>query len=373
MLKPLIRKHCSRRLEMSGAKAAAHLNSLLSLVAKADRNSYNGTVDPPLLEAVGTYKNTVGMEAAVVSGVLKILGSKLAPLVIKEYSSVVGVRKNLKELQDLAEQINCYLETAALGNAQSFNWLKNLKDVAYDVDDVVDEFQLEAEKHETYGDGGIVSKYMYKPKSVISRRKVTKNIKVIKKRFAAIVAQRIDLNAIANSIPPPAGKSVHHMNQTTVEMPLPTVDAASVLGRDQDKNKIITKLTDAKDQQEIEIVSIIGLGGSGKTTLTKLVFNDGDIIEKYFEVRLWVHVAKEFVVTKLFEKLFEAVTKEKSTRYTFEHMREKISKEVNEKRFLLVLDDVWTEGRIQWEQFRREFMVHLELQTWKQDFTHYSQ
>uniref|UniRef100_A0A0D9VKA2 Uncharacterized protein n=1 Tax=Leersia perrieri TaxID=77586 RepID=A0A0D9VKA2_9ORYZ len=150
------------------------------------------------------------------------------------------------------------------------------------------------------------------------------------------------------------------MNQTTVEMPLPTVDAASVLGRDQDKNKIITKLIESKDQQEIEIVSVIGLGGSGKTTLAKLVFNDGDIIEKYFEVRLWVQVAKEFVVTRLFEKLFEAVTKEKSARHTFEHMREKISKEVNDKRVLLILDDVWTEERIQWEQFRREFMVHLK-------------
>jgi hypothetical protein len=42
-----------------------------------------------------------GMEAALVSSILKIVGTKLAPLVIKEFSSIAGVSKDLEELQDL--------------------------------------------------------------------------------------------------------------------------------------------------------------------------------------------------------------------------------------------------------------------------------
>jgi len=50
------------------------------------------------------------MEAAVVSGILKVVDSKLAPLLIKEYISIVGVRKHLEELNDQIREINCWLE-----------------------------------------------------------------------------------------------------------------------------------------------------------------------------------------------------------------------------------------------------------------------
>jgi hypothetical protein len=94
----------------------------------------------------------IGMEAAAVSAAvsatLKLVCNKLAPLVIKEYSSIVGVEKDLQELQDLALEINQRLEAAgdrAMGDSLSF---KKLKEAVYKVDDAVDEFQLKAEKYE---------------------------------------------------------------------------------------------------------------------------------------------------------------------------------------------------------------------------------
>jgi Leucine-rich repeat (LRR) protein len=299
--------------------------------------------------------------SAAVSATLKLVGNKLAPAFIKKYSSIMGVEKDLQELQDLAEQISCWLQTVnddAIGDAQ---WLKNLKDVAYDVEDVVDEFQTKAEKHDTYAEGGILSKYMHtKPKFlVISRWKAANKIKEITKRFAAIVKQRTEISAIANSLP--VSQYAQHRNQKNEEMPsLPIGDAESVLGRDHDKSKIIATLIEDKDQQEIKIVSVIGLGGSGKTTFAKLVFNDRDNIEKHFEVRLWVHVSQECHVKKLVEKLFEAITSTKSEHHPLNHMSETISKELTGKRFLLVLDDVWIEDRIQWVSYKEQFMVHLK-------------
>ena len=55
-----------------------------------------------------------GVEAAVVSaivsGILKNVGNKLAPQLIKKYSSIVGVKKDLQELQVIVEEINSQLE-----------------------------------------------------------------------------------------------------------------------------------------------------------------------------------------------------------------------------------------------------------------------
>ncbi|XP_021316927.1 putative disease resistance protein RGA3 [Sorghum bicolor] len=302
------------------------------------------------------------MEAAVASGILKIVGNKLVPLLMKEYSSIVGAKKDLQELHGQVVEINSWLESVgdkAVGNDPSFSWLKQLKNIAYDVDDIVDEFQLKAEKHEATASGGIVSKYLCnKPKSIIFQCKAASKIKAIKKEFAGIVKQRKDFSIITNSLP--AGHPVHHVNMTVGEMPLlPNIDAASVLGRDKDKGELISKLVEVKGQQTINIVSIVGLGGSGKTTLAKLVFNDGSIINKHFEIKLWVHVSQEFDVAKLVGKLFEAIAGEKCEQYPLQQMSKKISDELTGKRYLLVLDDVWTKNQFLWDQF----MVHLKSGT----------
>ncbi|CAD6255026.1 unnamed protein product [Miscanthus lutarioriparius] len=300
-----------------------------------------------------------GVEAAaisaVASGILKIVGNKLAPLVIRKYTSTVGVQKDLQELQVLVEDINSWLESAgyqALGDDASFSWFKQLKDVAYAVDDVVDEYQLKAERNDASGDGGIVSRYMRrKPESFIFHCKAAKKIKAIKKRFATIVKQRANINIIATSLP--GGRhSVFHINKTAVGLSsVPAMDAALILGREMEKHQLISKLIETSDQQKTMIVSIVGLGGSGKTTLAKLVFNDGNTIAKHFKVRLWVHVSQEFDFESIVGKLFEAIVHGKSECHNLQHMVKRISDELTEKMFLLVLDDVWTKDRIELEQF----------------------
>ncbi|KAL6597456.1 hypothetical protein ACP70R_046896 [Stipagrostis hirtigluma subsp. patula] len=298
------------------------------------------------------------MEAAVlsaaVSGTLKIVANKLAPLLMKEYSSIVGVRNDLQELQGQAEHINYLLETVgykAMGNDPSFFWLKQLKEVSYSVDDVVDEFYLEAERHDAGDSKHIVSKYLCtKPKSFLFQFKAAHKIKAIKKRFAAIVRQIKDINAIATTSR--AGHPVCHTNKATGEMPsLPIIGASSVFGRGAEKDHIVSRLVETNDQQSINIVSVIGLGGSGKTTLAKLVFNDDSKIKKHFEERLWVHVSQEFDAERLVKKLFEAIGDKDSGQQNLTYMSQKISDKLTRKRFLLVLDDVWTENKNQWDEF----------------------
>ncbi|KAL6653294.1 hypothetical protein ACP70R_008872 [Stipagrostis hirtigluma subsp. patula] len=298
--------------------------------------------------------------SAAISGTLKIVGDKLAPLLIKEYSSIMGATKDLQGLHDQVKEINCWLETVgdkSMGSGSSLNWLKQLKDVSYDVHDLVNEFYVEAERHDADGRGGkhSVSKCLcMKPKLFLVQWKTAHKIKAIKKRFSAIVKQRTDFTAIATSLP--VVRNVPGINKIIGEMPLLTnVDETLVLGRDQDKRYIICKLVETNDQQKIRTVSVIGLGGSGKTALAKLVYNDASIANN-FEVRLWVHVSQEFDVAKLVEKLFESIVGEKSEHRPLQHMSKTITDKLIGKRFLLVLDDVWTEDRIHWEQF----MVHLK-------------
>lgn len=142
----------------------------------------------------GTSRNTGGMEVALVSTVLKVLGTKLAPLALKELSSKAGVAKDLQELQDLVEEINNWLQTVG-DKGRSSKWLKKLKEVAYDAEDLVHEFHIEAEKQDreiTGGKNTLVKYFITKPKATVTEFKIAHKIKKIKNRFDEIVKGRSD-------------------------------------------------------------------------------------------------------------------------------------------------------------------------------------
>jgi hypothetical protein len=200
-------------------------------------------------------RNMAGIEAALVSGILNIVGTKLAPLVTKEFSSIAGVTKDLQDLQDLVEDINIWLERVggrALENERSSNWLKRLKEAAYDAEDLVNKFHIKSEKHgiNVAGDNNVVVKYLWrKPKSILFECKTAQEIKKIKKRFDEIVKGRSDYSTIANSMP--VVHPVQHINKIIGEVPLWTiVDETIIFGRDQEKDLVINELTEASHQQK---------------------------------------------------------------------------------------------------------------------------
>ncbi|GJM95294.1 hypothetical protein PR202_ga12010 [Eleusine coracana subsp. coracana] len=145
------------------------------------------------------------MEAVLVSGTLKIVVMKLALLITKEFNSIGGLAKDLEDLQDLVVSINSWLDKVgdqAIRHDESSNWLKQLRDAAYDAEDLVHEFHMEAEKLDVHAVGlnNTVIKYLRrKPKSAVIKCKIAHKVKEIKKRFDAIVKGRSDYKTITNS------------------------------------------------------------------------------------------------------------------------------------------------------------------------------
>uniref|UniRef100_A0ACD5Y208 Uncharacterized protein n=2 Tax=Avena sativa TaxID=4498 RepID=A0ACD5Y208_AVESA len=293
------------------------------------------------------------MEAALLSGVLKPAADKLVTLIASEFASIIGVTKDLAELQDLFGDITNWLSAVgveATDSGSSPNWLKQLKAVTDDFDDLL--YRLEAEKHKAdmNSKNHVMANWCCtKPKSALSRTKMAHEIKEIKRRFAKIVKQRSDFNAIASST-----FATHHVQptrKTRGELSI-LANTTDVLGRDEVKYNIVSKLVEADTQERILIVSIAGLGGSGKTTLAKYVCQDSKI-KNHFEVVFWVHVSQEFEVEKLLGKLFESVSNEKSELQTLQHKIKIISEKLSKRNFLLVLDDVWNKDKHEWEQFEQ--------------------
>jgi hypothetical protein len=256
-------------------------------------------------------------------------------LIPNTYSSVRGVRKDVKNLSSKLSVTKAVLadaENMQVNNPQLNDWLEKLKQVAFDAEDVLETFVAEAYHRK-------------KRKSAVcnsSKYDTAHKIKNIFKIFDIIAEEKnkfhldIQVNVGRSEIP----------NYTSF-----FVDMSDIVGREADK-EIITHMMLSNEfdiEGSVSVISIIGMGGLGKTTLAQLVFND-ERVSAHFESKMWVCVNVEFDLMRILKEMIQF-----HSTYSFgsiSHLQSQLQAILRGKRFLLVLDDVWTENISKWNSLR---------------------
>ena len=90
------------------------------------------------------------------------------------------------------------------------------------------------------------------------------------------------------------------------------------------------------------VVSITGIGGLGKTTLAKLVLEEAKM-KCLFDETMWVCVSDAFDDKTILNKMLENVKDNAGGWTSIEGILRNLQEKLTNKRFLLVLDDVWNE------------------------------
>ncbi|KAE8691691.1 Gibberellin-regulated family protein [Hibiscus syriacus] len=134
-----------------------------------------------------------------------------------------------------------------------------------------------------------------------------------------------------------------------------TTKVRSVYGRDGDKEAIM-KLLQAEDLSSdgIGVVSVVGMGGIGKTTLAQIVYNDNKMEDLFkFDLKIWVCVSDNFDVFRVTKAILEGITCLSCAVGELNLLQLKLAECLMDKKFLLVLDDVWNENYVHWEALKR--------------------
>ncbi|KAB1212561.1 putative disease resistance RPP13-like protein 1 [Morella rubra] len=95
------------------------------------------------------------------------------------------------------------------------------------------------------------------------------------------------------------------------------------------------------------------MAGVGKTTLARLVFNDDSI--EHFDLKAWVSVSDDFDVSRITKAILESITSHPCNLKELNDVQVKLAYELEGKKFLFVLDDLWNEDYGLWEALQPPF------------------
>ena len=298
---------------------------------------------------------------ALLSASIEVLFSKLGSSDVLKFARQDHVQAELKKwetkLLGIREVLND-AEDKQITEQSVKAWLGELRDLAYDMEDVLDEYGYEALRKKVMSEAdnrgttrtSKVRKFIpsccttFTP---IRNVKMGSKIKDITNRLEEISAQKAGLGL--DKVEMIAGSSLERRPVTTSEVYLPRIK-----GRDADKKTIIEMLLkDEPAGTNVSVVSIVAMGGMGKTTLARLVFDDtAEPIASHFALKAWVCVSNEFDQVRVSKELLNSVSSQRSSLEDFHEIQRELKKALAGKRFLIVLDDLWSDIYSKWDDVR---------------------
>ncbi|KAK8485032.1 hypothetical protein V6N12_014108 [Hibiscus sabdariffa] len=290
------------------------------------------------------------MAEAIIAAFIEVALSQAISILDDQLSLSWDFKAELNKLRSSLQLTRAFLQDAEsrrLDDEPVKVWIQQLRDIAYVADDVLDELAYEhlrrtAENNQV---SKKVSNFFTPSKNPMAfTLKMGKIVKNVNKSMDGIVDRAFKFGLqqrVQNMAPAFSGTGGTH-----------SFNSSRVVGREADVQKIVGLLISSNtDRHGFPIVSIVGMGGLGKTTLAKSVCNNEKVVN-FFGAIIWVCVAENFNVRRILLEMLESLTRKSCEIKNDDVVLKEIQKELNGKSFLLVLDDVWDEHVKNWEDLK---------------------
>ncbi|GLU09311.1 hypothetical protein SLE2022_261770 [Rubroshorea leprosula] len=290
------------------------------------------------------------MASVVLGPIVEATISKVISAATEQINLAVSWKEELKRLCGKLDMIRAVLQDAErrqVGDAAVKLWLRKLRDVVREAEDVLDEVVCERREQELRIQKQMKKKVclFFTPSNpFIFRLKMANKIK-------NLIASIVEINKEATEFGLQSRLASHEPRsnpQTTYSCP---GCCPRVIGREDDVSKIVDLLVDSSNKEPLSVISIVGKGGLGKTTLVKSVQNHEKIVRHFAKIML-ICVSEDLDVKRVLKKMLESLTKEGCSIENQATLVEKLQYLLKNENHLLILDDVWNEDKLKWEALR---------------------
>ncbi|CAO2145230.1 unnamed protein product [Urochloa humidicola] len=293
--------------------------------------------------------------AAVLDALAPYVKKLIADMAKEEVSMLLGVSSEITKLEDNMENIKAFLgdaERRRITDHGVQRWVSKLKNAMYDATDILDLCQLEADKRRGSKGGGSSKEkvpgcfhpLLFCLRNPVFAHKIGSCIKELNQRLDEIYkgAAKFTFLANLNSYHDPrlltdAGNYSSH--KTIAEF-----DETAIVGEniDRDTKELAQLLIANNGNHDLEVVSIMGMGGMGKTTLAQKIFKEATI-QEHFKIRIWLSITQHFDKVELLRSAIKHAGGQHGEERDMTLLVRTLSNALSASRFLLVMDDVWSD------------------------------
>ncbi|KAJ4809851.1 Disease resistance protein RPM1 [Rhynchospora pubera] len=285
--------------------------------------------------------------------VLKTISSTLIGKIsaISEVESSIGhIENEFKVIQAVIGKAN-----KCLSNDPTYlAWLDGVRDVALKIEDTIDEYAYllgQAAVNENYSNKltgfprcctGYVKKFKAWDKIATTIKQLEAELEILKSRSDryGIALAHGEENSSSNSI-----TNQHMINYSYFN------DDDEIVGNVEEVEALTEWLTN--DRRESTVISIFGMGGVGKTTIAHSLYKKQEAARN-FQCYAWVSVSANYVIEDLLKRIIKQVLSQKERGVSpgidsmdLRELVNKLKSELRDKKYLIILDDVWQSGTIQ--------------------------
>ncbi|RCV44455.1 hypothetical protein SETIT_9G375200v2 [Setaria italica] len=302
----------------------------------------------------------------MVEPAISAVAGSIKDLAVQETTLLCGVIGEAGFLKDDLQRLHGFLNDADTkrrsGNANATICIRQIRDATYEAENVLQVVDYMKKRNMLKkGFVGAISRYARLPSDLITLHKVGNEIQRIRRRVSEIFESPRNLEFLNRGNTELGNFHVDDESLQDHGLVLQNFEAVTAIGFDNEQKEIVEKLTE-KDNK-LSVVSIVGMGGAGKTTLARKICSS-DKIKQHFDAIAWVTVSQKFEVVDLLKDIMKQITRGRDDGREVGQMEEialrnKIQAFLTEKRYLVVLDDVWTTNT--WNQINRMVKVFPDL------------
>ncbi|KEH32914.1 putative P-loop containing nucleoside triphosphate hydrolase, leucine-rich repeat domain, L [Medicago truncatula] len=279
---------------------------------------------------------------------------------LKEETNLLrGVHRDFSDIKDELESIQVFLKDADIRAADEADindgirtWVKQLREASFRIEDVIDEYLRLIHRANPHGRGSLVNKVTSRIKTLIPHHKIASEIQDIKLSIRGIKERSQRYNF---QISHEQGSSSQRNRSGETEngrwrdprLSSLFIEETEVVGIEGPKEELSGWLLEGISERKV--ISVVGMGGIGKTTLAKLIF-DSQKVTTNFDCRACITVSQSYTVRGLLINMMEQFCR--GTEDPLPLMLHKMDDQsliiqvrqyLQHKRYLVFFDDVWQE------------------------------
>ncbi|CAM0948940.1 unnamed protein product [Alopecurus aequalis] len=296
------------------------------------------------------------MEAALVSvatGALKPVMGKLGALLGEKYKPFKRVREDIKSLAHELAAMDAFLMKMSEEedpDAPDKVWMNEVRELSYDMEDCIDDFMQSVDDEDAEPQGFIekIKHSLGKLGKVKASRRIAKEIHDLKQQITEVGEKNARYKTEVGKRNA-RYRTVEAFSETmdgTIDTRALVIfdDVSKIVGTDKSKAEIINLLSKEgrhRSTRQLKIVSIVGPGGMGKTTLANQVYQQ---LRKGFVCQAFLSVSRSPNIMSILRTIFSKVSNRPyagTEEGSAQQLAINIYEFLEDKRYFIVVDDIW--------------------------------